>query len=61
MQVDKRTKRNIAVKKIGVGVMELNVDFVTLHLKTVEAKRIGELLVKAVDAQNTHRQMVVEQ
>ena len=54
-RVDRRTKKTIMVKNIGKGVMELQIGFLTLHLKTVEAKRIGDLLVKSVDIQNTHR------
>ena len=57
MTIDRRTKATIEVKNIGVGVVTLRYNNLQLKLSHVEAERIGGLLLKAVDAQNTHRRI----
>tara|TARA_R110002020_G_scaffold242601_1_gene455961 strand:+ start:754 stop:972 length:219 start_codon:yes stop_codon:yes gene_type:complete len=55
MTIDRRTKATIEVKNIGVGVVTLRYNNLQLKLSHVEAERIGKLLIKVADAQNTHR------
>ena len=55
MTIDRRTKATIEVKNIKIGVVTLRYNNLELKLSHVEAERIGELLIKVADAQNTHR------
>ena len=51
---DRRTKAKVHCK-IRMGVVTLRYKNLELKLSHAEAERIGELLIKVADAQNTHR------